>query len=121
MDLFQKQARGKFILKCVGAIVRMKDKVIVTNNIREYIPSTIPYIVPQNGQNQKDALETHLKRIKLNLVLRENPSIKRLVLKRDKKIQRVNFILFNGVLKSKSVNIHWISIKNDLFLSALVK
>ena len=121
IDLFQRQSHGKFILKCVGVVVKKRNSVIVTNNSNKDLPSMIPYVVPLSGQNQKNTLEKHLKRNRLNLVLNQKPSIKRLVLKRNKKIQRVNFILFKGELKNKAAPLHWKSIKNDLLLQALVK
>ena len=120
-DLFQRESHRQFILKCVGVIVMAENKILVSNNLRKYSPDFIPYVVSSRGKNQKEVLETHLKKIKLNLILKQNPSLKRLVLKRDKKIQRVNFILFTGTLKKKSLGNRWKSIKNDLFLQALIK
>ena len=120
-NLFQRESQGKFILKCVGTIVRIRDEIIVTSNFQDDLPFMIPYVVPQNGQNQKYVLEKYLEKTKLNIVLKQKPSIKRLVLQRNKKIQRVNFIIFNGVLKNRSANIQWKSVKNDLFLQTLIK
>ncbi len=120
-DLFQNEAKGQFILKCVGVIVRTGSKILVSSNLREDSLYFIPYLVPRRGQNQKEALETHLKKVKLNITLNQKLSLKRLILKRGKKIQRVNFILFTGTLKNKSVKLWWKSIKNDSFLRALVK
>jgi len=120
-DLFQREAHGQFILKCVGAIMIVGNKILVSNNLRKDSLDFIPYVVSRRGKDQKEALETHLKKIKLNLILKQNPSLKRLVLKGDKKIQRVNFILFTGILKKKSVDNRWKLIKNDRFLQALIK
>jgi flavin reductase (DIM6/NTAB) family NADH-FMN oxidoreductase RutF len=120
-DLFQKKSSGQFVLKCVGVIVRMGNKILVSSNLMEDSLYFIPYVVPLRGQNQKEALETHLKKIKLNITLDQKFSLKRLILKRAKRIQRVNFILFTGTLKNKSIKILWKSIKDDSFLQALVK
>ena len=119
--LFQREGHGQFILKCVGVIVMSGSKILVSNNLRKDAPDFIPYVMSPRGKNQKEVLETHLKKIKLNLILKENPSLKRLVLKRDKKTQRINFILFTGMLKKKSVDNRWKLIKNDLFLQTLIK
>ncbi|MGI0069625.1 MAG: hypothetical protein ACREAN_05145, partial [Nitrosopumilaceae archaeon] len=120
-DFFQNEARGQFILKCVGVIARIGNKILVSSNLREDSLYFIPYLVSLRGENQKEALETYLKKIKLNIHLNQKLSLKRLILKRGKKIQRVNFILFTGTLKNKSSTILWKSIKNDSFLQALVK
>ncbi|MGI0072349.1 MAG: flavin reductase family protein [Nitrosotalea sp.] len=120
-DFFQNEARGQFILKCVGVIARIGNKILVSSNLREDSLYFIPYLVSLRGENQKEALETYLKKIKLNIHLNQKLSLKRLILKRGKKIQRVNFILFTGTLKNKSSTILWKSIKNDSFLQSLVK
>ena len=120
-DLFLNKAKGKFILKCAGILVRSGDKILVSHDLRENSPYIIPHVVPHKGQNQKEVLKKRLKKVKLDLTLKQNPSLKRLILRRGKKVQRVNFILFTGILKSKSATFLWKSIKSDSFLRALVK
>ena len=120
LNLFQNDARKNFILKCVGVIVRTGNKILVSSNLREPLPYVIPYVVPPRGKNQKEVLEMHLKKIKLNLTLNQNPSLKRLILTSGKKTQRVNFVLFTGRLKNKSEK-NWKTIKNYPFLKALAK
>jgi len=120
-NLLSKEAKGKFILKCVGVLVRSGNKILVSNNLGVDLHSTIPYVVPTRGQNHKKALEKYLKKAKLNLTLNQDLALKRLVLKRGTKLQRVNFILFTGKLKTRSSTLLWRPIKNDIFLQTLVK
>jgi flavin reductase (DIM6/NTAB) family NADH-FMN oxidoreductase RutF len=120
-DLYSKEAKGKFILKCVGLLVRSGNKILISNNLSDGLHYTVPYVVPSRGQNHKKTLEKYLKKVKLNLILNQDLSLKRLILKRGRKLQRVNFILFTGKLKTKSSTLLWRAIKNDTFLQTLVK
>lgn len=120
-DLFHNKAEGKFILKCTGVLARSGNKILASHDLRDNSPYMIPHVVPHKGQNQKEVLKKHLKKLKLDLTLKQNPSLKRLILRRGKKVQRVNFILFTGVLKNKSAAFLCKSIKSDSFLRALIK
>ncbi len=120
-DLFSNMAGGKFILKCTGVIVKSRNRVLVCKNGQTETLYTMPHTTPQRGQDQKKALETYLREIKLDVVLKQNPTLKRLILKTGKKMQRINFILFTGTLKTKPSAFFWKPIKNDLLLQALAK
>jgi flavin reductase (DIM6/NTAB) family NADH-FMN oxidoreductase RutF len=120
-NLFTNKAGGKFILKCVGALARSGNKILVLNNLREKSACVIPHVASQRGKDQKKTLEIYLKKINADMILKPNPSLKRLILKKGKKIQRVNFIVYPGVLKNKFSNLRWKSIKNNSLLQALAK
>lgn len=120
-NVFHKKAEGKFILKCAGVLVRSRNKILVSNNLDKNSPLVIPHIVTYSGQDNKRKLEDYLKRIKLGLILTEQISLKRIILKRGKKSQRINFVLFSGKVKSKSAMLAWKSVKNDLLLQCLAK
>jgi flavin reductase (DIM6/NTAB) family NADH-FMN oxidoreductase RutF len=120
-DLFHKKTEGRFILKCVGVLVRSQNKILVSNNLDKNSSLGIPHIATQSGQNYKKELEAYLKKIKLDLILTDRPSLKRIILKRGRKAQRINFILFSGKVKGKSSRFPWKSIKNDSLLRSLVK
>jgi flavin reductase (DIM6/NTAB) family NADH-FMN oxidoreductase RutF len=120
-ELFHKKAKGKFILKCVGVLVRSRNKILVSNRSGYNSLSIIPHIVAHRGQNHKKELETYLRKIKLNLILTQDLSLKRLILKRGKQAQRINFILFSGKVKNKSTTFSWKSIENDSFLRTLLR
>ncbi|HKU32601.1 MAG TPA: flavin reductase family protein [Candidatus Nitrosotalea sp.] len=119
-DEFCLQRGNKFILKCVGVLVRSKDKILIFNDGHKS-SKTIPYVCPQKNTDNKKELENHLKNVKIKIVLKENPQIKKLIIKHKKKNQRVNFVLFRGILKKRSGPLAWKSFKNDLFLKSLVR
>ncbi|MGQ0637935.1 MAG: flavin reductase family protein [Nitrososphaerota archaeon] len=115
---FFAQAEGKFVLKCVGALVKSGKKILIssyTRNGSSY--STIPYVVPKRGSNHTKVLQTHLKNAGLRVTLVHTPIIKRLVLQNKKKIQRINFVLFEVKLKSQLLNQNeWKSVSSDPLL-----
>ncbi|MGI0088092.1 MAG: flavin reductase family protein [Nitrosotalea sp.] len=120
-DFFHKQSKNKFILKCAGVLVRSKNKILVIDNTKQNSVSTIPYIQPKRNQDYKKTLENHLQNMKLNITLKEEPKLKRLIVKNGDKTQRINFILFEGKLKSRSGFYFWKLIKTDSFLKSLIK
>ena len=102
---FFTQANDKFVLKCVGALIKSGKKILIssyTRNGSSY--STIPYIVPKRGFDHTKVLQAHLKSAGLRVTLTPSPIIKRLVLQNKTKIQRINFVLFEGKLKSQLLN-----------------
>jgi len=118
-DLFNKRANGKFILKCVGTLIKSKGTLLV---IRDTKPSLeiIPYFEPTRGHDYYDSLKRHLKKSGLLLTLKPKPFLKRLIFKNNQRIQRVNFILFHGTIKKIPSNFKWKLIKQDSFLRALI-
>lgn len=119
---FLTEAKGRFVLKCVGAIIKSDEKILVLQNlVKKTQYHTIPYVVADRGSNHKKAIEGYLKKLGLKVVLKEYPVVKRLTLKNGKKSQRVNFVLFEGNLKGKlSTQVNWKAIKSDPLLRAIV-
>ncbi len=95
LEFFTNLAQGRFVLKCVGVLVASKSKILVT-----VWPNTefkiIPFIIPQAGKNQRDLLVQFLNKTGLDIEVDITPIMKRLVLKNENKIQRINFVLFHG-------------------------
>jgi flavin reductase (DIM6/NTAB) family NADH-FMN oxidoreductase RutF len=120
-DLFHKQYKSKFILKCAGVLVRQKNKMLVIGSVGQNSDSTIPYIQPKKNQDYKRSLENHLQNMKLNITLKEEPRLRRLIVKNGDKTQRINFILFEGKLKSRTGFYFWKPIKTDSFIKALIR
>lgn len=120
-DMFSLQNQNKFILKCVGVIVRSKNKILIIDNNRQNFSKTIPYMCPKKNADNKKELENYLKNMKMDIVLKGNPKIKRLIMKHKGKSQRINFVLFVGILKNKSGPFDWKSFETDLFLKSLIK
>ncbi|TLY08805.1 MAG: flavin reductase family protein [Thaumarchaeota archaeon] len=118
-DLFSKCANGKFVFKCVGALIKSKNTLLV---IRDTEPSLeiIPYFEPTRGHDYYDSLKRHLKKSGLLLSLKPKPFLKRLIFKNDQRIQRVNFILFHGAIKKIPSNFKWKLIKQNSLLRALI-
>ncbi len=121
-DMFCAKNQNKFILKCVGAIVRSKNKILIlSNNIEQDAIKTIPYIIPTRDKDNKKELENYLENLKLDISLKDEPKIRRLFVKNESRYQRINFILFEGSLRNKSKSITWKSVKEDSFLRSLIK
>lgn len=120
-DLFYKQSKNKFILKCAGVIVSSKNKILVIDNMERNSISTIPYIEPRKNQDYKRSLEKYLRNIKLNITLKKEPRLRRLILKNGDRIQRINFILFDGKLKNRPMIYFWKSVETDALLKSLIK
>lgn len=120
-DLFHKQYKNKFITKCAGVIIRSKNKMLVIGNPRQNLVNIIPYIQPKKNQDYKKSLENHLRNMKLNIMLKEEPRLKRLIVKNGDRTQRINFILFEGKIKNRSEFYFWKIIKTDSFLESLIK
>lgn len=121
-DMFHKASQSKFILKCVGALVRSKNKILILNNHMEQNSiKTIPHIQPKRGKDNMKELENHLENLKLNIVLRDEPKLKRLLIKNKNRIQRINFVLFDGTLKNEHGYLDWKIAKEDSFLKFLIK
>ncbi len=118
-DSFSERAQGKFILKCAGVIVTSKGKMLVTHHAKPSL-EIIPYFEPKKRHSYYDLLKHNLEKSDLFLTLKSKPFLKRLVLKNDQRIQRVNLILFHGTIKKISNNFKWKTIKNDSFLKAMI-
>ncbi|MDE1765468.1 MAG: flavin reductase family protein [Thaumarchaeota archaeon] len=120
-DLFCLPNQSKFILKCVGVLVRSKNKILVLDGKHGNSANMIPYAHTRKSADNKKELEKHLTNARLGIILKEEPKIKRLVIKNRGKIQRINFILFDGILKDKSMRYTWHSTKGNTLLQTLIK
>ena len=99
-------AKGKFVLKCVGLVIKSNNRILVLKQTKKpYL--TIPFIVPKRGIDYSKVLDSHLKKSGLSVTINNVPILKRLTLKNKKKVQRINFILFEGRLKSDIKNHIW--------------
>ena len=115
---FSTLAKGKFVLKCVGLIIKSKNKILVLKQIKNKQYNTIPFIVPLRGDNYPKALNVYLRKSGIG-IKNNTPILKRLILKNKKKIIRINFILFAGRLKSDATNYTWKSLKSNSLLRVL--
>ena len=68
---------------------------------------TIPFVVPKRGMEYTKVLDSYLKKIGLRVTINKVPMLKRLIIKNKKKILRINFVLFEGRLKSDIKNYKW--------------
>lgn len=115
---FSTLAKGKFVLKCVGLIIKSSNKILVLKQIKNKQYTTIPFIVPLRGNNYLKALNVHIGKSGIG-IKNDIPILKRLILKNKKKIIRINFILFSGGLKSDAANYTWKSLKSNSLLKEL--
>ena len=108
-EWFSKEAEGKFILKCGGAIIKSCEKVLFLRHTKnKMIYETIPYLKPKSGINYLHLIQKYLKNTGLDVRLKPKPIIKRLVLENKNRNQRINFVLFEGFLHDTSLkNLLW--------------
>ncbi|HET6458343.1 MAG TPA: flavin reductase family protein [Nitrosopumilaceae archaeon] len=116
---FSIQAKNKFVLKCVGLIIKSNNKILVLKQTKNTPYLTIPFVAPKRGTKYSTILDFYLRKLGLNTTISDIPIIKRLTLKNKKKIQRINFILFEGRLKSNIKNHTWKSSKLNPLLRVL--
>ena len=115
---FSTLAKGKFVLKCVGLIIKSNNKILVLKQIKNTPYLTIPFAVPKKRTSYSKVLDAYLK--KSDLSTKNNiPILKRLTLKNKKKIQRINFVLFEGKLKQGIKNHTWQFPKSNSLLRVL--
>lgn len=120
-EQFSIDSHGKFVLKCVGVIIRTGKKILVSNHTPKNKYMTIPYAVPNRGADYYDEITKYLKKTKLNVILKREPILKRMIIKNKKRLQRINFVLFEGNLRSyTNKNLHWKSIQSDLILKSII-
>jgi len=116
---FSIQAKSKFVLKCVGLIIKSNNKILVLKQTKNTTYLTIPFVVPKRGIKYSKILDFYLKKSGLSTTINDIPILKRLTLKNKKKIQRINFVLFEGRLKSNIKNQTWKSSKLNPLLHEL--
>jgi len=66
---------------------------------------TIPYLKPKRGINYLQSIQEFLKNMELDVRLKPDPIMKRLVLENKNRKQRVNFVLFVGTIRNCSSRI----------------
>lgn len=115
---FSALAKGKFVLKCVGLIIKSNNKVLVFKQTKPTSYLTIPFVVPKRGTSYSKILDSYLKKSGLS-TKNDIPILKRLTLKNKKKIQRINFVLFEGKLNSGIRNHTWQIPKSNSLLHIL--
>jgi flavin reductase (DIM6/NTAB) family NADH-FMN oxidoreductase RutF len=103
---FSNEAEGKFILKCNAAIIKSGKNVLLQKHSKGKVTyETIPYVKPKRGTDYLHSLQEHLRKIGIKTRLKPKPIIKKLVLQNKKKMQRINFVLFEGDLPNPLLQI----------------
>jgi len=119
-EWFSAESRGKFVLKGVGLVIKSNNKILVLNHsTKNNSYTTIPYLVPKRGTDHKKTLDSYVKKVGLKVTVNKIPTLKRLVLRNKKKVMRINFVLFEGKIRSDIRNHMWQSIKSNSLLSGL--
>lgn len=112
---FSKESEGRFILKCTGAIIKSRREILILKHTRHSMTfETIPYIKPKRGFSYLKSIKKHLKDAGLKVKLKPTPIIKRLILEYKNKIQRINFVLFEGIIDDISSQILFQKKKDEL-------
>lgn len=119
LDYFKNIADNKFVIKCVGILVKLKNKILVVQKSKIKI-DVIPFSVPSSGVNQREHLIEHLKHEGLDLQIGDTPFMKRIILKNGKNVQRINFVLFEGKNKKSTKDLKWKISADDGLISALI-
>lgn len=118
-DWFSKESNGRFILKCVGVKIKSGGTFLVLKHFKNDLEyETIPYIIPPRGVDFLQSMQKYLKPIGLKIKPKQEPILKRLVLKNNGKIQRINFVLYEG-LKNKTFRKSQWRVKTNSLLKAL--
>lgn len=118
LQFFTNLARGRFVLKCVGVMIKSKNKVLVMKWQKDI--ETIPFNIPPKGQNQRNCLIEFLHESGLNFEIGKIPCMKRLILMNGGNMQRINFVLFKGK-STKTIKAMLLkSPKEDRLISELI-
>ena len=117
LEFFKDLAQGGFVLKCAGVIVESKKKILVVKWPKTKL-ETIPFSIPPAGKNQREHLKKAIREMKLDIQVEKESTMKRLVLKNGKEIQRINFVICKG--KSKSTKNNTWKPKQDDVIANLV-
>ncbi|HEX5358332.1 MAG TPA: flavin reductase family protein [Candidatus Nitrosotalea sp.] len=112
LEFFKNLAQGRFVLKCAGVVVTSKNNVLVTKFPKTKL-ETIPFSMPPQGNNQRAHLKKSLRKMRLDIQIEKESTMKRLVLKNGKDIQRINFVIFKGKNNSTK-NTSWKSKQDDV-------
>ena len=105
LEFFRDLAQGRFVLKCAGVLVESKNTVLVTRWPKTKL-ETIPFSIPPAGKDQREHLKKSIRKMRLDIQIEKELTMKRLVLKNGKEIQRINFVIFKGKNNSTK-NVIW--------------
>ncbi len=119
LEYFKNIAHEKFVVKCVGVMVESKNKILVASKSKTTF-DMIPFSIPPTGVNQRDHLIEFLKHIGLEVQVSDIPTMKRLILKNGKNIQRINFLLFQGKNQKLTKVMKWAHPIEGSLISILV-
>lgn len=119
LEFFKNIAQKKFIVKCVGVIVKSRNKILVIPTSKNAF-DMIPFSIPPLGINQRNHLIEFLKHVGQDLQVDDIPIMKRLILKNGKDVQRINFVLFKGKYRKSTKMTRWKSPLDDSLISALI-
>jgi len=118
LEFFTRLSHGKFVLKCAGVLVKSRHKILVIKWPKTKF-ETIPFITSQTGKNQRDHLVELLSKTGLDIQVNTEPIMKRFVLRNENKVQRINFVLFNGKSKKLSRDTTWKPIQLDVIANSI--
>lgn len=118
-NYFSTLSKNRFVLKCVGLIIKSNNKILVLQHTKDTHYFTIPFIVPKRGTEYSKLIDSYLQKLGLIVTRSDIPILRRLVLTNKKKSQRINFVLFEGRLKSNTKNQTFQSSKSDPLLHML--
>lgn len=116
---FSMLAKSKFVLKCVGLIIKSNNRILVLKQTKNTSYLTIPFVVPKRGTEYSKVLDSYIKKSGFSTTINNIPILKRLTLKNKKRIQRINFVLFEGKLKPSIRKHTWQSPKLNSLLHVL--
>ena len=115
-EIFSNGGKEKFILKYTGAIIKSKHGILVINHENSH--KMIPLIESPKKIDYKKHLEKYLHDNGINATVRDKPILRRVILANKQNIQRINFVLFVGHVKTSSKRFSWE--KEDKFLNSLL-
>jgi flavin reductase (DIM6/NTAB) family NADH-FMN oxidoreductase RutF len=118
LEFFSNLAQGKFVLKCVGVLVKSRKKTLVMRWPKTGF-ETIPFTTPQSGVNQRDHLVKFLIKAGLDIQIDSQPIMKRLVLKNENKVQRINFLVFSGKGRELTYGTMWKPTNHDVIANLI--
>ncbi|MGI0065500.1 MAG: flavin reductase family protein [Nitrosotalea sp.] len=118
LEFFTSLAQGRFVLKCVGVIAKSGNKILVIKWPKTRF-ETLPFIIPPKGKNQRNQLVKSLNKTGLDIQINAEPTMMRLVLKNENKMQRINFVLFSGKTKKFTLDATWKPMHQDVIANSI--
>ncbi len=115
-EAFKRESQGKFILKYIGIVIKSKHGILTFK--QKNFHKMIPLIKSPRKMDYKKHLEKYLQENGLDVSVMDKPVLRRVILVNKQKVQRINFVLFVGHLKTNSKNFVWE--KDNKFLNSLL-